>query len=265
MPPSHAQKRRLVKYFLESIDEHPDWPVILTEGDSWFSFPLHANTIDFLDEKAGRKISLLRLERSGDELLTILSGKQRVKLRLYLTRDPIQALLLSGGGNDIAGRDLYHLLRQKTAANTWEQCIDKARVSRRIQQLELAYRDVIDIRNDVRPACRIYLHGYDYAIPSGKASTFFGLKVGPWLQPNLEDRGITDPDDQRNIVRWLMDRFNEMLQGIAQASSVVHVDLRGTLGAGDWHDELHPKRAGFDAVASKFAAKLNDQFPGKFS
>ena len=103
---SHQQERRLLKFFVPSIRNHPDWPVIISEGDSWFSFPLHANTIDHLDEMANRKISLLRLESNGDELLEIFGSKQKTKLRRYLERYPVEALLFSGGGNDIVGADL---------------------------------------------------------------------------------------------------------------------------------------------------------------
>lgn len=261
-----AQKRQLVKFFQQSIRDHPGRPVLVSEGDSWFSFPLYSNIVDLLDSRANRRLSLLRLERSADELLQILSGKQKVKLRRYLGEYPVQALLLSGGGNDVAGRDLYHLLRDKAPGRDWEQSIHKDRVRRRIRQLELAHREVIDIRDDVNPDCVIYTHGYDWAIPTGKGVRIFGAGVGPWLQPNLEERGIVDGEDQRLIVRWLIDAFNEMHQRLAQEHpKIAYIDLRGTLDPGDWHDELHPKRDGFKALAEKFAERLSGQFPSVFS
>lgn len=266
MPPSHQQQRRLIKYFARSIRAHPGWPVLISEGDSWFSYPLHPNIISVLDSRAGRRLSLLRLERSGEELLTILSGKQKAKLRRQLERYPVQALLLSGGGNDIVGENLLPLLRERTPpTRPWEQCIHKPRFKRRLRQLELAYRDVLDIRDDARPGCVVYTHGYDWAIPSGKGVKIGPIRLGPWLKPHLDRRKITDPGDQRQIIRWMMDRFNEMLIGLAAAhANMVYVDCRGTLGEGDWHNELHPKRAGFRAVAARFAAQLNGQFPGAF-
>jgi len=255
----------LLKFFVPSIKNHPDWPVIISEGDSWFSFPLHANTIDHLDEMANRKISLLRLEKSGDELLTIFGGKQKAKLRRYLSRYPVEALLFSGGGNDIVGTDLPPLLKTKKPGMGWEDCIEKDRALRRIVQLQLAYLDLIDMRDDHRPGCVIYVHGYDYAIPNGRPAKILGLKAGPWLKPHLDEKGITDLKDARRIIRWLIDRFNEMLADLAQNhSQLIHVKTRRTLSDDEWNDELHPSRDGFEQIAEKFRAKLKKQFPATF-
>lgn len=266
MPPNHQQKRLLIKYFHKSIKDHPDWPVLISEGDSWFSYPLRPNIINVLDTRAQRRISLLRLERSGEELLTILSGKQKDKLRRQLKRYPVQALLLSGGGNDIVGPNLLPLLREKEPpSRSWEWCINKVRVKRRLRQLELAYQELIDIRDDVNRNCVIYTHGYDHAIPTGKGVKIGPIRRGPWLKPNLDRRKITDPGDQRKVIRWLIDRFNEMHIRLAAANpKVVFVDCRGTLGNNDWHNEMHPNAVGFRAVAARFAAKLDGQFPGVF-
>ena len=262
---SHKQQRMLLKFFVPSIKNHPDWPVIISEGDSWFSFPIHANTIDHLDEMADQKISLLRLEKNGDELLEIFGSKQRTKLRRYLTRYPVEALLFSGGGNDIVGSDLEPLLKTKQAGMTWEDCIDKPRALRRIEQLKFAYLDLIDIRDDCRPTCIIYVHGYDYAIPNGKPARVLGIKVGPWMKPHFDAKGITDLKDARRIVRWLINRFNEMLADLAQDHpKFVHVKTRNTLNENEWNDELHPSRDGFEQVAEKFRSKLKKQFPGTF-
>ncbi len=265
MPLNHHQKRRLIKFFDRSIRKHPNRPVLISEGDSWYSYPLLPNIVDVLDRRANRRLSLLRLERSGEELLTILSGKQKAKLRRQLKRFPVQALLLSGGGNDIVGENLLPVLREKTAGMTWQQCIDKKRFARRLRQLELAYQELVDIRDDVNAGCVIYTHGYDWAIPTGKGVKIGPIRSGPWLRPFLERRNITDPSDQRNVIRWMIDQFNDMLIDLGKANAhMVHVDCRGTLGPNDWHNELHPSRDGFKAVAARFATSLNGQFPGVF-
>lgn len=266
MPPNHLQQRHLIKFFRQSIKAHPDWPVVISEGDSWFSYPLHPNVVSVLDTRAQRRLSLLRLERSGQEFLAILTGKQKAKLRRQLKRYPVQALLLSGGGNDIVEEHLRLLLKDKEPPNTpWQQCIDMARLDNRLMQLELAYQEVVDIRDDVNPGCVIYTHGYDRAIPTGKGVKIGPIRRGPWLKPFLERRKIIDPVDQRNVVHFLIDRFNEMQQRVEAANDrVVFIDCRGTLAEGDWHNELHPSRAGFRAIAARFAAQLDTQFPGVF-
>ena len=259
-----GQKRKLLKYFEPSIKGHPQWPVIICEGDSWFSFPIHKNTIDFLDDMCNRKISLLRLEASGDKALRIIGGKQKIKLASYLKRYPVNALLFSGGGNDVVGADLLPLLNQKLPGMTWRDCINQATTDGRFARLRSAYLDLIHLRNENRPSCRIYTHGYDWSTPTGKGTSMWGIKVGPWMKPNLEKKGITDPADQQSIIRELLQRFQTMLQSLAQEPDFVVVPTIGTLAPNEWNDELHPTRKGFEKIAEKFRAALKKQFPQTF-
>lgn len=264
MPPSPAQQRRLLQYFIRGTRRHPDWPVLISEGDSWFSFPVHANTIDFIDERAGRQITLLRLEKSGDKAIRIFSGKQKKRLATYLMRYPVQAVLFSGGGNDIVGEDILALLNQRRSGMTWRECINEKTTTARFQAVRSAYLDLVHLRNENRPGCRIYVHGYDWAVPSGRGARLWGIKFGPWMKPNLEAKGIVDPGDQRKIIRELLRRFNAMIREIATEPGVVHVKTTGTLTESEWNDELHPSRAGFRKIAGKFCEKLALQFPDTF-
>jgi hypothetical protein len=258
-------QRQLLKFFEPSIRQHPDWPVIISEGDSWFSFPIHANTIDVLDEKmAKRKISLLRLEKDGEKALRIVGGSQKAKLAGFLKRYPVNALLFSGGGNDVVGQDLLPLLNQKQPGMTWKDCINEMTTGARIDRLRSAYVDLVHLRDENRPDCRIYIHGYDWAIPTGRGAVLWGIKVGPWMKPFLEQKGITDPGDQKAIIRELLVRFNAMLDGVAQNPKVVRVETLGTLAENEWNDELHPTRKGFEKIAGKFREKLHEQFPNTF-
>ena len=45
-----AYRRSWQRDFDRSIREHPDWPVVVSQGDSWFSYPHEKNVVDFLDE-----------------------------------------------------------------------------------------------------------------------------------------------------------------------------------------------------------------------
>jgi lysophospholipase L1-like esterase len=258
-------QRQLLKFFEPSIKQHPDWPVIISEGDSWFSFPIHANTIDKLDEMAHRKISLLRLEKNGEKALRIVGGDQKAKLAEYLKRYPVNALLFSGGGNDVVGRDLLPLLNHWQEGMSWQDCINETTTQARFDRLRSAYLDIIHLRNQNRPGCRIYVHGYDWAIPSGRGAVMWGIKVGPWMKPYLEQMYIRNEADQRAIIHDLLRRFNEMLDGVAaENEGVVRVQTLGTLAENEWNDELHPSRAGFQKIAEKFREKLKEQFPGTF-
>lgn len=264
MPLTWKQKRLLLKFFVPSIKAHKDWPVIISEGDSWFSFPIHPNIIDNLDEMANRKISLLRLEKNGDKALRIIGGKQKDKLAKYLKRFPVNALLFSGGGNDIVGEDLRGLLKEKKPGMNWEDCIHKTAAKCRIEGIRGAYLELIQLRNENRPDCQIYVHTYDLAIPSGRGIKVWKIKIGPWMKPYLEERNIKDEDDQRRIIHWLLARFREMILEVAEQPNVVLVDTQGTLTENEWNDEIHPTRPGFKKIATKFREQLKVQFPTTF-
>ena len=253
--------KRLIKTFVEQLRRNPQAPAVLSEGDSWFSYPFHRNTIDHLESA---RMCLLRLERNGDELLQILSGKQKHKLRKTLARYPIDALLFSGGGNDLLGPDLASLLKSKSGNLRGAELIRKGRLNRRMRQLRDAFLDLIAMRDDHCPACHIFVHGYDYPSASGKPTRKFGLVLsGPWILPAFQQHQILDPQDQTDVLESLIDRFNRTLASLAiTARGFVHIDVRNTLTARQWKDEVHPTSGGFATVANHFRIALKREFPG---
>ncbi|HEY2289226.1 MAG TPA: hypothetical protein VGM86_00870 [Thermoanaerobaculia bacterium] len=258
-------QRQLEQFFAQSIRDHKNWPVIISEGDSWFSFPIHANTIDDLDEMAKHKISLLRLEASGDKALRIIGGSQKAQLARFLHLYPVQALLFSGGGNDVVGEDLLPLLNHWQEGMSWQDCFNETTTQARFDRLRSAYLDLMHLRDENRPDCKVYIHGYDWAIPSGKGAVLWGIHVGPWMKQYMVQKYITNPDDQKAIIHELLRRFNAMLDGVAaQSPNVVRVETLGTLAEDEWNDELHPSREGFQKIAEKFREKLHEQFPKRF-
>ena len=86
-----AYRRSWQRDFDRSIREHPDWPVVVSQGDSWFSYPHEKNVIDHLDEpRSGRDApdrkgkpasqrdwSLLRLESTRDEILALYEDTRK--------------------------------------------------------------------------------------------------------------------------------------------------------------------------------------------
>jgi hypothetical protein len=69
-------------------------------------------------------------------------------------------------------------------------------------------------------------------------------------------------NERLGIVRSLIDALNEMLRDLAaNVPYVFHADLRGTLGPGDWANELHPNPAGFRLVAAKVEEAIRKAVP----
>ncbi len=271
-----AAKFRTIQGLIQQIRQNLDFPVILTEGDSWFSFPLHSNTIDHL-RRLGR-FNVLRLEKGGDHLLRMLDDKPLRKLGKHLGRTyyrrsgkayRAQALLMSGGGNDLLGNDLVRYLRTNPQGSVPTDFLRVQRVRAKLTQLKIAYEELCDLRDDKNPECTIYVHGYDYAIPADNPiQILWGLKkIGPWMHKAMTgqyDPAITVPPSHRTgVARWLVDEFNTMLASI-QRQRFIHVVTPGTLEENQWNDEIHPRSSGFKAIARQFEAALRSQFPEHF-
>lgn len=260
-----AYDRILESDFFKAQQQHPTWPVVISEGDSWFS---HGDVIGRLDDPQDtapanqRKWSLYRLEQGGAEIMTILSGSQRSVLRKVFERyQNLDALLFSGGGNDVIGPDLLPLLNKYSAGMTAEQCVNTARFERRLRQIMDCYRELFDMLTDARNKAKVFVNSYDYMRASGEGVTIFGLfKVaGPWIAPYMHERGIESPQLRAAIVRYMVDQFVEQIDQFAAepgiAGRLIRVETRNAVGS-SWRDEIHPSRKGAMKVANAFAAAL---------
>ncbi|HEY0160466.1 MAG TPA: hypothetical protein VGF28_24475 [Thermoanaerobaculia bacterium] len=259
-----AQMRHFEPFFVESIRSNPHDPVVIAEGDSWFSFPGHANLIDHLDEMVNRRMSLLRLAESGDELLEILDQGGLRSLKKLLGRYRPDVLLFSAGGNDIVGPELLKYVTDRTAPFDATQALATQALRDRFSAMHHALGELIATRDEVAPNCVIVTHGYGRAIPSGRKAQVWGFTAGPWIKPYLEARGYTDPGEQRAIVDELIGQFNRILDTFV-GSNFVKVDLSGAIADDEWNDELHPSRKGFEDAALLVHAALRRLLPHKFS
>ena len=113
---SEVRPRQAV--FAASIKQFPERLVMLTEGDSWFSYPLNANIADYIEMM--NDFSILRLEHNGDEARDILGAgsEQLKKLKYYLKNYPVDLLLMSAGGNDLVARELARVMGVEPALET---------------------------------------------------------------------------------------------------------------------------------------------------
>ncbi|PCJ54096.1 MAG: hypothetical protein COA73_14670 [Candidatus Hydrogenedentota bacterium] len=135
-----AEFRKLLKRF-------PKRPVIISEGDSWFAYPTRffggikrSNVIDHIER--ARRFNLLRLERNGDEAMSMITGSQQHTLSRFLKEfsDRLDILLFSGGGNDLVGPwDLELFLNQKLPGMSWHECIRHDRFDRKLAMIKLGY------------------------------------------------------------------------------------------------------------------------------
>ncbi len=264
---SEVRPRQAV--FAASIKQFPKRLVILTEGDSWFSYPLNANLADYVEMM--NDFSILTLEHNGDEARDILGpgSEQLRKLRYYLRNYPVDVLLVSAGGNDLVSRELSRFLDKKVNGHTWQSAVKLARLTTVLDDIVAAYSRLLDARDALRPGCVIVAHSYCYFRPDGRKATgpFGLLKAGPWMRPVLVAKGI-DPDTEgRDVARHLIDELHARLASLAAVRPGFHVvDMRAALPNDNahWADEIHPSGTGFRKLAEDFwRPMLRTQFPGR--
>lgn len=244
--------------------------VLVAEGDSWFDYPLH-DVLRLLEDEHGFEIESVahRGDRVEDMAYTGQLEAFARRLEKLLRRDVVpRAILLSGGGNDIAGEEFAVLLDHAASPTAGVNALVLEGVIE--QRIKLAFVTII---GQITHICEkllgrripILIHGYDYPVPDGRG--FLGglwFLPGPWLRPGFRQKGFDGAQETLAMTRALIDRFNEMLHGLAalpRFDHVTHLDLRGTLPAGAgykkfWANELHPTERGFSMIAAKFARAI---------
>lgn len=236
-------------YWDESLlAQNGESPEILAEGDSWFSYwiPGNGNLIDRLDKALDGERVILSLAYPGDEAIKMLQGTSRWELQESLKAyGALKVILFSGGGNDIAARNLLPMLQPDCSGATQvDDCFRPGQPDARLAQIEHAYRDLITMRDIYRPNAVIITHNYDYAVLGKK------LLWIAWLDPYLNLAQV--PKKLRpQIVARFIDGLGATFTKL-QGEGFEYVKTSGTLNAGDWTNELHPNRKGFGKIARLF-------------
>lgn len=246
--------------------------VMLAHGDSWFDYPLSGNDVSLHSTDIIAQLSLLgntnpvilNVSHLGDATTEEMSlPKQERMIQAlqdpdnWLTGGQPDAILFSGGGDDIAGNQFCIFLDYAVPGATG---LDAARFQGALDGIEASYRDLFAFRDRYSPGVPIFAHNYDFAIPNGAHP----VCAGPWLKPSLDYCGW-NVQQGTLIVRQALTTFNTMLAGLAAdpANNFVLVDTQGTLAPDDWANELHPYSDGFKQLAGHFMQALRARFPGR--
>ena len=163
--------------------------VLVAEGDSWFDYPFH-DVLQMLEDEYLYDVE--SVAHKGDSLEDMAhSGGQfeefarRLEKLLRANKVP-RAILLSGGGNDIAGDEFAILLNH--AASTLPPLNDDIVRGVIEVRLKAAYAHMISglttiARSYLNRPIPIITHGYDYALPDGRGLGGFGCYPAPgWSQ-----------------------------------------------------------------------------------
>jgi len=238
---------------------------ILAEGDSWFEYPVPfsgGGIIDHLAPILGDRVEVLNLATHGDEVRQILALDQRQEIEKRLSAPrKFDALLFSGGGNDIVGDQFCLWLNRNSGGLPPNALVNEARLNAVLGVVAAGYRDLIAIRDALSPHTKIFVHTYDFPQPSDEGV----CNSGPWLKPSLDYRNINDPSLQFEVVRMVLAKFAASLQSIQGEDGVRDFYVVPTQGAlnpkTEWANEIHPSRGGFTKLARKFQDALAQHWP----
>src|SRR5258708_16397567 len=241
-------------------------------GDSWFDYPFH-DVLKDLEDLHGYDVE--STARAGDPIekmayhLGQLDDFPRKLDKIKALGAVPHACLLSGGGDDIAGNEFGMLLNNAfSPISAWDKEIFHGLLSDRIETAFVAMISSIDglVRDRFNKSLPLLVHGYDYPVPDGRGyiGVFGHYLFGPWLEPGFREKNFIDLAARIQMMRDVIDRFNQILQTLPRRFSFVrYIDVRNTLSTSlpnhykEWRDnQLHPPQTSFSNVTEKFVTVL---------
>ena len=234
--------------FWEKVKDGFEGKRIISEGDSWFQYPILLH--DIIDHlSAHENYALYCLGFAGDWLSNILEEREYMHALQKIDAD---VFLISGGGNDLVGGNrIATLLRPYSSRNPdrLPKNYLNAEFNTLLDNLAFLFDKLFTNLTTKHPDMHIICHGYDYCIPN-KGNWFGGPMeyIGIPAHAQLDGQSL-----QRLIVKEVIDAFNERLGNVAtEFYQVSYIDCRGIIAEDEWYDELHPKSTGFAKIAARF-------------
>jgi len=256
----------------EGLSARSSTGTLVAEGDSWFDYPLY-DVLKNLDDDYGYDVHSVAHRGDAVEIMAYGGGQldefARCLERVLRGGTTPKAVLLSGGGNDVAGDAFAMLINHKLSPSPGLNAEVLEGVLQ--QRIRFAYATILGA---VTQLCIHYLgrpvpvlvHGYGYPVPDGRGFLGgWGPLPGPWLEPGFRDKGYENLSERIAIAAQLIDAFNGMIEQLTAQPEFAHVhyiDLRPELSNKPadykqwWGNELHPTANGFDAVTARFADVL---------
>ena len=214
---------------------------IVSEGDSWFQYPC---VLEDIIDKIKDDYAVLSLGAAGDTVSRMLKKKEYMH---HIGAEDSDVFLFGGGANDVLGNGRIELLLHEYDPERKPKDYPNQNFDEVIKYLKKKYRSLISEVSGEYPKVHIFIHGYDYVIPSN----------GKYLGKPMARNGIVDLELQKAIVRVLINRFNSILEHFSEEwEKVHHIDCRGCVPENKWYNEIHPNSHGFMPVAAKFREKL---------
>jgi hypothetical protein len=261
-----ALKQRLL---IQDRSAGPDPLVMLAHGDSWFDYPLNGNELSInstdviaqLESMGNLNPLISNVSHYGDATSDEMSWPKQQRMidslqdpANWLEKGKPDAILFSGGGNDIAGNQFCIFLDY---AAPGAGGLDATRFQEALEMVKASYEDLFVFRDRNASGVPIFGHCYDFPIPNG----VHPVCAGPWLLPSLTFTGWNTAQGV-GILHAALSAFKLMLLDLANVpvNNFHLIDTQNTLEPSDWANELHPYPEGFRKLAQRFVEVLRTTF-----
>lgn len=226
-------------------------PAVMMIGDSWFWYPFDNLAVELGGLLPNRDFVVVG--RSGAEAADWETRNRKdIDHAFRFYGNGVQALMLSGGGNDVAGmKDFLRIIKDDCRrASDVEDCYRPGEPTHLITAIMGHYRALIAKFRGYNKDAPVILHHYDNAWPTG-AGVF-----GPadWLLEPMLKAGVPE-ECRRDLFKDLITQLKIAQHAIADEGTlgpILVADTAGTLPDGDmsfWANELHPTPEGFRMLA----------------
>lgn len=243
-----AESALRARRFAQHRRRNPEQPVVVCEGDSWVAHPFVHDIGDHLFDDPRNQFTVRNCGAAGDRLVAMAQAREHEAL---LGEHDAVALVLSGGGNDLLVQ-LRDFLRRYHPGDDPARLVSEA-LEPRLVTLMGTMRQVLRRVRDRDATLPIVVHGYDYLQVAAP-------EEGQFLSPHFDAMHIERQGERQATLDLIVDRFNHHLRdATVDVGGVDYVDVRGTVQAGEWFDEIHPNAAGFEKVAAAIGEVLRDR------
>lgn len=236
-------------------------PILLAEGDSWFSYWPQRGYSDNSLLRAVDSLAffdIVSFAKPGDTIrnMSSLSNLSYINDRLYLiNKEDIIGFYISGGGNDLFD-NLKYFVNSKG--------IDESAFTPFLEHLQRCFKHFITAFS--RLGVPFYINTYDAPYPSGIGYTKWFTHCGPWLWPVFKQ--YFNKEQAYNLTKELINRFFEMLvalqvdlKGLAE---IKIIDLRGITTKDDYENEVHLNSVGLNKCAEKIIKDIENNIYDNF-
>ena len=230
-------------------------PFALFLGDSWFWYPI-GNLPIFIAPSFQEDIVVIG--KNGAEAQDwSTKHRKEIDFAFKMYAEDVRALVLSGGGNDIAGMDdfLRILAEDCSKAKNVQQCYKEGQPNDINGAIISAYRLVIAKFRHYNANAPVLVHNYDYSWPTGKG--LFG--PSDWLKKPM-DLVKVPKALRKELLKDLLVGLRKAQLDLATEAAVgklVAIETGGTMPDDPaqneqwWANELHPTVKGWKLLTKK--------------